>query len=154
MRDKIRPLSELLKIMAAHRAAGKKIVFTNGCFDIIHAGHCQYLQEARALGDILIVAVNSDDSVRRLKPKRPIVPQAQRVVVLSALSAVDYVLIFDEDTPLQVITALRPDVLVKGGDWAKESIVGSAIVPEVHSLPYADGLSTTGIINKILERYS
>ncbi|MEO5359475.1 MAG: D-glycero-beta-D-manno-heptose 1-phosphate adenylyltransferase [Nitrospirota bacterium] len=162
MTNKIRPLNELVKIIAEFRASvnnsvnnkGKKIVFTNGCFDIIHAGHVQYLQEARALGDMLIVAVNSDDSIRRLKPRRPIVPQAQRALVLSALAVVDYVLIFDEDTPFEVISALRPDVLVKGGDWKKEDIVGSSIVPDVYSLPYVAGMSTTGIINKILEAYS
>ncbi|MCG6551432.1 MAG: D-glycero-beta-D-manno-heptose 1-phosphate adenylyltransferase [Candidatus Magnetominusculus sp. LBB02] len=131
-----------------------KIVFTNGCFDLIHAGHVKYLQEARALGDMLIVAVNSDNSVRRLKPQRPIVPQAERAFVLSGLAAVDFVFIFDEDTPLEAITALRPDVLVKGGDWKKEAIVGSAIVPEVYSLPYLDGMSTTAIINRILETYN
>ncbi|WP_420265267.1 D-glycero-beta-D-manno-heptose 1-phosphate adenylyltransferase [Candidatus Magnetominusculus dajiuhuensis] len=152
--DKICPLNELIKIVGEKRAEGKKIVFTNGCFDLIHAGHVRYLQQARGLGDILIVAVNSDDSVRRLKPRRPIVPQAERVVVLSALAAVDFVLIFDEDTPFETIAALSPDVLVKGGDWKKEDIVGSAIVPEVYSLPYVAGMSTTGIINKILERYN
>ncbi|MBF0458518.1 MAG: D-glycero-beta-D-manno-heptose 1-phosphate adenylyltransferase [Nitrospirae bacterium] len=158
MKDKVLSLYELLRIVGEIRAGGKghrsKIVFTNGCFDIIHAGHIKYLQEARALGDILIVAVNSDDSVRRLKPRRPIVPQAERALVLSALEAVDYVLIFNEDTPLETISALRPDVLVKGGDWKKEDIVGSALVPEVYSLPYVEGMSTTGIIDKILEAYN
>ncbi|KWT91116.1 D-glycero-beta-D-manno-heptose 1-phosphate adenylyltransferase [Candidatus Magnetominusculus xianensis] len=162
MTNKIHPLNELVRIIAEFRASvnnsvnnkGKKLVFTNGCFDIIHAGHVQYLQEARALGDMLIVAVNSDDSVRRLKPRRPIVTQAERALVLSALAAVDYVLIFDEDTPIEVISALRPDILVKGGDWRKEDIVGSSIVPDVYSLPYVAGMSTTGIINKILEAYS
>ncbi|MBF0487581.1 MAG: D-glycero-beta-D-manno-heptose 1-phosphate adenylyltransferase [Nitrospirae bacterium] len=152
--DKIRPLNELIKIVGEKRAEGKKIVFTNGCFDLIHAGHVRYLQQARGLGDILIVAVNSDSSVRRLKPRRPIVQQEERAVVLSALAPVDFVLIFDEDTPFETIDVLRPDVLVKGGDWKKEDIVGSAIVPEVYSLPYVAGMSTTGIINKILERYN
>ncbi|MBF0319259.1 MAG: D-glycero-beta-D-manno-heptose 1-phosphate adenylyltransferase [Nitrospirae bacterium] len=154
MPDKIRTIEELAEIVAEIRAAGRKIVFTNGCFDILHAGHVQYLQEARGLGDILIVAVNSDDSVRRLKPLRPIVPQAQRAAVLSALAAVDFVVIFAEDTPFKTISALRPHVLVKGGDWQKKDIVGSDIVPEVHSLPFVDGISTTGIINKILDTYS
>lgn len=158
MKDKVLSLDELLRVVGEIRAGEKKerskIVFTNGCFDIIHAGHVKYLQEAKALGDVLIVAVNSDDSVRRLKPHRPIVGQAERAIVLSALAAVDYVLIFDEDTPLETIMALRPDVLVKGGDWKKEAIVGSALVPEVYSLPYIEGMSTTGIINKILEAYN
>lgn len=152
--DKVRRLNELVEIVGKARQGGMKIVFTNGCFDLIHAGHVKYLQEARALGDMLIVAVNSDNSVRRLKPQRPIVPQAERAFVLSGLAAVDFVFIFDEDTPLEAITALRPDVLVKGGDWKKEAIVGSAIVPEVYSLPYLDGMSTTAIINRILETYN
>lgn len=131
------------------RAEGKKIVFTNGCFDIIHIGHVRYLREARKLGDVLIIGLNSDSSVNRIKPGRPVNLQSHRAEVLAALEMVDYVTIFDEDTPYELITYLRPDVLVKGGDWKKENIVGSDIVPEVHSLPYIKGISTTDIINKI-----
>lgn len=131
------------------RADGKKIVFSNGCFDIIHIGHVRYLRETRKLGDVLIIGLNSDSSVKRLKPKRPINPESQRAEVLSSLEMVDYVTIFDEDTPYELIKYLRPDVLVKGGDWKKEDIVGSDIVPEVHSLPYIEGISTTEMVERI-----
>ncbi|MDA8214863.1 MAG: D-glycero-beta-D-manno-heptose 1-phosphate adenylyltransferase [Nitrospiraceae bacterium] len=131
------------------RAEGKKIVFTNGCFDIIHIGHVRYLKEAKRLGDVLIIGLNSDSSVKRLKPKRPINPESHRAEVLSSLEMVDYVTIFNEDTPYELIKHLMPDVLVKGGDWKKEDIVGSDIVPETHSLPYISGVSTTEIINRI-----
>ncbi|WP_333656325.1 D-glycero-beta-D-manno-heptose 1-phosphate adenylyltransferase [Dissulfurispira sp.] len=128
---------------------GKKIVFTNGCFDIIHIGHVRYLREAKKLGDVLVIGLNSDSSVNRLKPKRPINPESHRAEVLSSLEMVDYVTIFNEDTPYELIKHLMPDVLVKGGDWKKEDIVGSDIVPETHSLPYISGVSTTEIINRI-----
>ncbi|MCE5312837.1 MAG: D-glycero-beta-D-manno-heptose 1-phosphate adenylyltransferase [Nitrospiraceae bacterium] len=139
----------LQEAVAALKAKGKRIVFTNGCFDIIHTGHVRYLREAKKLGDILIVGLNSDTSVAGIKPGRPVNPQDQRAEVLSALEMVDYVAIFDEDTPYNLIKLVRPDVLVKGGDWKKEDIIGSDIVPEVHSLPYIAGVSTTDIINKI-----
>lgn len=132
------------------KALGKKIVFTNGCFDLIHFGHVRYLREAKALGDVLVVGLNSDDSVRRLKPSRPVIPEAERTEVLAALEMVDYVTLFQEDTPYELISLLRPDVLVKGGDWKKEDIVGADIVPDVRSLPYVDNISTTGIIERIL----
>lgn len=128
---------------------GKKIVFTNGCFDIIHIGHVRYLKEAKKLGDVLVIGLNSDSSVNRLKPGRPINPEYQRAEVLASIEMVDYVTIFNEDTPYELIKYLRPDVLVKGGDWKKEDIVGSDIVPEVHSLPYIEGVSTTNIVSKI-----
>ena len=131
------------------KADGKKIVFTNGCFDIIHIGHVRYLREAKKLGDVLVIGLNSDSSVSRLKPKRPINPESHRAEVLSSLEMVDYVTIFNEDTPYELIKHLKPDVLVKGGDWKKEDIVGSDIVPEVHSLPYISGISTTEIVNRI-----
>ncbi|MDI6728802.1 MAG: D-glycero-beta-D-manno-heptose 1-phosphate adenylyltransferase [Thermodesulfovibrionales bacterium] len=131
------------------RAEGKKIVFTNGCFDIIHIGHIRYLKEAKKLGDVLVIGLNSDSSVSRIKPGRPINTENNRAEVLSSLEMVDYVTIFDEDTPYELIKHLKPDVLVKGGDWKKEDIVGSDIVPEVHSLPYISGISTTEIINRI-----
>lgn len=132
------------------RAEGKKIVFTNGCFDIIHIGHVRYLREAKKLGDVLVIGLNSDSSVSRIKPGRPINTENHRSEVLSSLEMVDYVAIFSEDTPYELIKHLKPDVLVKGGDWKKEDIVGSDIVPEVYSLPYIKGVSTTEIINKII----
>jgi D-beta-D-heptose 7-phosphate kinase/D-beta-D-heptose 1-phosphate adenosyltransferase len=128
---------------------GLKIVFTNGCFDIIHAGHVRYLREARSYGDILFVGLNSDRSIRSIKIDRPIVPEQGRAEVLSALDMVDYVIIFDQETPFDLIKSIGPDVLVKGGDWKREEIVGSDIVKEVHSLRYHEGLSTTDIIKKI-----
>lgn len=131
------------------RRAGEKIVFTNGCFDIIHSGHIQYLQQARSHGSILIIGVNSDASVGRIKPGRPVVEQDGRMEVLSALEMVDYVTLFDEDTPYETIKLIMPDVLVKGGDWKIDDIVGADIVKEVYSLPYIPGISTTGIIERI-----
>jgi D-beta-D-heptose 7-phosphate kinase/D-beta-D-heptose 1-phosphate adenosyltransferase len=136
------------------RSRGMKVVFTNGCFDILHEGHVSYLKEARALGDVLVVGLNSDDSVRRLKgPERPVNGEASRAAVLSGLEAVDYVCVFEEDTPYELIKALRPGVLVKGGDWDTDRIVGSDIVAsyggEVRSLAFREGHSTTGIIHRI-----
>lgn len=128
---------------------GGKIVFTNGCFDIIHIGHIRYLKEAKNLGDVLIVGLNSDRSVSAIKPGRPVNPQDQRAEVLASLEMVDYVVLFDEETPYELIKLIRPDVLVKGGDWKKEDIVGSDIAKETLSLPYIKGISTTGIIEKI-----
>ncbi len=130
-------------------ADGKKIVFTNGCFDIIHIGHIRYLKEAKKLGDILIIGLNSDLSVSRLKPNRPINTESQRAEVLSSIEMIDYITIFNEDTPYELIKYIKPDVLVKGGDWKKEDIIGSDIAPEVYSLPYISGVSTTEIISKI-----
>jgi len=136
------------------RSAGKTVAFTNGVFDLLHPGHVRYLRRARGLGDALIVGVNSDRSVRANKgPTRPITPEDERVEILLALSAVDAVVIFDEDTPHAVISALQPDVLVKGGDWKKENIVGSGFVEsyggKIKSLAYIKGLSTRGLIDKI-----
>lgn len=128
---------------------GKKIVFTNGCFDIIHIGHIRYLRDAKKLGDVLIVGLNSDSSVSKIKPGRPINPEGHRAEVLSSLEMVDYVTIFNEDTPYELIKYIMPDVLVKGGDWKIKDIVGSDIVEEVYSLPYIDGISTTNIMEKI-----
>ena len=136
------------------RAAGKKVVFTNGCFDILHRGHVDYLQKARALGDALIVGLNSDASVQRLKgPLRPVVSEEDRAFVLSALAVVDYVTIFGEDTPYELIRAVVPDVLVKGGDWAVEAVVGKDVVEaaggRVQTIAFVPGRSTTGIIERI-----
>jgi len=139
----------LQKIVAGAQSHGRKIVFTNGCFDLIHTGHIKYLRQAKALGDILVIGLNSDASVSRIKPKRPINPQEQRAEVLSSLEMVDYVALFDEDTPYELIKFLKPDILVKGGDWKKEDIVGSDIAGETHSLPYIEGVSTSEIIEKI-----
>jgi len=131
------------------KAEGKKIVFTNGCFDIIHLGHVRYLREAKRLGDVLIVGLNTDRSVSLLKKNRPVIPDLQRAEVVASLGMVDYVTLFDEETPYELIRFLRPDLLVKGGDWNKEDIVGSDIVAETLSLPYIHGVSTTAIIEKI-----
>ena len=146
---KILTLKELVSELARLRAQGRRIVFTNGCFDIIHVGHVRYLREAKALGDLLVVGLNSDSSVAKLKPGRPVNSEALRAEVLAALEMVDYVTLFTEDTPYELIRALKPDVLVKGGDWKKEDIVGADLVAEVHSLPFVEGMSTTGIIDKI-----
>ena len=130
-------------------AAGKKVVFTNGCFDILHIGHIRYLRDAKALGDLLIIGLNSDKSVSKIKPGRPINPEGHRAEILSSLETVDYVTLFDEETPYELIKLLKPDVLVKGGDWKKEDIVGSDIAKETRSLPYVKGISTTKLIEKI-----
>jgi rfaE bifunctional protein nucleotidyltransferase chain/domain len=131
------------------REDGRKLVFTNGCFDIIHIGHVRYLREAKALGDVLFIGLNSDSSVSSIKPGRPVNPQDQRAEVLASLDMVDYVVIFDEATPYELIKLIQPDVLVKGGDWKKEDIVGNDIAKETFSLPYFPGVSTTEIIERI-----
>ncbi len=140
--------------LAGWRAAGARVVFTNGVFDLLHRGHAEYLAEARALGDRLVVGVNSDASVRRLKgPTRPLVAAADRLALLEALRCVDLAVVFDEDTPLALIEAVRPDVLVKGGDWAVERIVGRESVEarggRVLSVPLREGLSTTNLVERI-----
>ncbi len=150
---KIKDWQTLREIIKGLKAKGKRVVFTNGCFDILHAGHVAYLRQARTLGDVLVVGVNSDESVSRLKPLRPIVPLSERLEVLSALEMVDYLVVFEEDTPYELIKTIKPDVLVKGGDWKVEDIVGSDLVKETYSLPYRQGLSTTEIINRIIKRY-
>jgi rfaE bifunctional protein nucleotidyltransferase chain/domain len=150
---KLQDRKNLKAICAKLRAKGKKIVFTNGCFDILHRGHVRYLKQAKKLGDILVVGLNSDSSVSTIKPGRPINNERDRAAVLAALCAVDYITIFGEKTPYTLIKALRPDVLVKGGDWNREDIVGSDIVGDTYSLPFVKGASTSGIIRKILERY-
>jgi rfaE bifunctional protein nucleotidyltransferase chain/domain len=140
---------ELKHILQGLKAQAKRVVFTNGCFDIIHIGHVRYLREARTFGDLLVVGINSDRSVSIIKPDRPVNSQDQRAEVLASLEMVDYVTIFDEETPYELIKSLQPDVLVKGGDWKKEDIIGSDIAKETHSLPYIKGISTTEIIEKI-----
>jgi D-glycero-beta-D-manno-heptose 1-phosphate adenylyltransferase len=138
---------------------GKKVVFTNGCFDLLHVGHVRYLKAARELGDCLVVAINSDDSMRALKgSERPIIPEEQRAEILAALSCVDYVIIFEELDPFRLISLLQPDVLVKGGDWAPEQIVGREEVEarggKVLSLPLVEGIGTSAIISSILNKYA
>lgn len=147
-------MSALEKFLKENR--NKKIVFTNGCFDILHRGHVTYLSEAKKLGDILIVGLNSDASVKKLKgPERPINNELDRQYVLSQLKAVDFVEIFDEETPLNLILKIEPNILVKGGDWKIDQIVGAKEViqngGEVFSLNFVDGYSTTSIIHKIQE---
>jgi len=146
---KIVDWNELKEVVDRFKASGKKIVFTNGCFDIIHIGHVRYLKQAKALGDMLVVGLNSDRSVSRIKPNRPINSQDHRAEVLSSLDMVDYVTLFDEETPYELIKFLQPDKLVKGGDWKKEEIVGSDIAQETYSLPYIEGVSTSEIIERI-----
>lgn len=146
---KVLSWNELKETVDRLKADVKKIVFTNGCFDIIHIGHIRYLKEARTLGDVLVVGLNSDKSVSMIKPKRPINPQNYRAEILSSLEMVDYVTLFDEETPYELIKFIQPDILVKGGDWKKEDIVGSDIVKETLSLPYIKGISTTKIIERI-----
>lgn len=154
IKDKILCQTKLLQIVKELRQDGERLVFTNGCFDLMHAGHAQYLQEARGFGDILIVGLNSDASVRRLKGKqRPIIDQENRAFMLAALQSVDYVVIFEDDTPFSLIQAILPDILVKGGDWAVDEIVGSDIVSQnggqVYSIALREGLSSSLIIQKI-----
>jgi D-glycero-beta-D-manno-heptose 1-phosphate adenylyltransferase len=149
-------LTELLTARAQLRQTGRRVVFTNGCFDLLHPGHVRYLQQARALGDALIVALNSDRSVRALKgPARPILKEDERAEVMAALACVDFVTIFDEPTPREIITALLPDILVKGGDWSIDTIVGREEVEaaggQVMSLPFVDGVSTSDVISRILQ---
>ncbi|MDP8203604.1 MAG: D-glycero-beta-D-manno-heptose 1-phosphate adenylyltransferase [Candidatus Tenebribacter mawsonii] len=154
MKSKLKTWEEITSIVKELKSNNKKIVFTNGCFDILHAGHVKYLAEAKELGDILILGLNSDSSVKRLKGNdRPINNEHDRAVVLSALCSVSYIVIFDEDTPYELIEIIKPDVLVKGGDWKPEEIVGQDIVNsyngEVKSLSFIEGKSTTDIIEKL-----
>lgn len=147
-------LPELIARKASWRESKTTVVFTNGCFDLIHAGHVRYLAAARSLGGALVVGLNGDASVRRLKgPSRPIVPENERAEILAAFECVDAVTVFDEETPLQLIEALTPDVLVKGGDWPLEAIVGREHVEShggrVLSLPLLEGRSTSSVISRI-----
>jgi D-beta-D-heptose 7-phosphate kinase/D-beta-D-heptose 1-phosphate adenosyltransferase len=158
LKEKIKSKEDLHGIIKKLKRKGKKIVFTNGCFDLIHLGHIRYLEKARSLGDILVVGVNSDRSVRSLKgPERPILPEEERTEILSSLTCVDYITTFDELTPLELISVLQPHILVKGGDWKKEEIVGREVVEksggEVVILPFIEGSSTSNLIGTILKRY-
>ncbi|MEJ5286713.1 MAG: ADP-heptose synthase / D-glycero-beta-D-manno-heptose 7-phosphate kinase [Candidatus Kapaibacterium sp.] len=147
-------INDIENICNEIRSKGNKIVFTNGCFDLIHIGHVRYLTEAKKLGDVLIVGLNSDDSVRRLKgSNRPITPQEERAEILDALKPVDIVVVFEEDTPIELIKKVRPNVLVKGGDYTLEQIVGADLVKstggEVIVIPYVKDKSTTNLIEKL-----
>jgi len=157
LRDKIKSLKELKEIVEFHKREGKKIVFTNGCFDLIHVGHIRCLEEGKKRGDLLIVALNSDRSVRSIKdPPRPIIPQEERAEIVSALESVDYVTIFDQGDPLEIIISIKPDVLFKGGDWDLDTIVGREVVEsyggKVLSLPLVPGTSSTQIITTIVQK--
>jgi len=145
---------EAVAFIAGRRSQGRVVVFTNGVFDLLHPGHLRYLKAARALGDVLIVGLNADSSVRRNKgPERPITPQEERAEILSALDCVDAVVFFDEDTPAAIVAALQPDILVKGADWPADQIVGRDTVEarggRVVRIPVEPGYSTTGILEKI-----
>ncbi len=158
MKEKIKERKELSRIIKGLKAKGKRIVFTNGCFDILHLGHVRYLEKAKALGDILVVGVNSDSSVRKLKgPKRPILPERERTEILSGLGCVDYITIFNEADPLKLIDSLKPNLLVKGGDWTREQIVGREVVErsggELIIIPFVKGASTSNVIDTILKRF-
>ena len=157
--NKIYTREELKKIIDRHRKEGKKIVFTNGCFDILHVGHTRYLTEAKKQGNILVLGLNSDESVRSLKGKeRPLIPENERADVIAALESVDYVTIFHELTPLELIEYLKPDILVKGGDWKEKDVVGRELIEKwggrVIIIPEVKGSSTTNIIEKIMQVYS
>ena len=157
MKNKIKDKEDLKKVVERVKKEGKRIVFTNGCFDLIHVGHTRYLEDAKKLGDILIVAVNSDQSVRAIKGnKRPIITEEERAEVLSALQCVDFVVIFDEPDPLNIISLLKPDILVKGGDWGKDAIIGREVVESIGGkvvrIPEIKGASSSSIIDKIVSR--
>jgi D-glycero-beta-D-manno-heptose 1-phosphate adenylyltransferase len=158
MQSKILELKDLIVTLKSLRESGKRIVFTNGCFDILHAGHVRYLGEARAKGDVLVLGLNSDASVKSIKSdNRPVVSQDQRAEVLAGLACVDYITIFDEADPLSLIQAIKPDILVKGADWEEKNIIGSDVVKayggEVVRIKLVPGISTSSIIRRILKFY-
>ncbi len=162
--NKILSRNDLRERVAQLKREGKRIVFTNGCFDILHIGHVRYLEEAKGLGDILVLALNSDASVRSIKgPLRPVVPQDERAYIMASLEVVDYVTIFDEETPLTLIEDIVPDILVKGGDWTPDTVVGGetvaqrggrvVIIPQVSESSTGTAASTSGVIDRILRTY-
>ncbi len=158
MDEKIINREALKEKLQALKRGGKKIVFTNGCFDFLHVGHVRYLKAAKAQGDVLVVGLNSDGSVRQIKgPRRPVVPEDQRAEILASLACVDFVTLFDEPDPAMIIRFLMPDVLVKGADWAKDAIVGRDIVEgtggQVVRIPLTEGVSTSDLIEKILDSF-
>jgi D-beta-D-heptose 7-phosphate kinase/D-beta-D-heptose 1-phosphate adenosyltransferase len=152
--DKLRSLDELISITAQARQKGKAVVFTNGCFDLLHRGHVHLLRQAKAAGDLLIVALNSDRSIKTIKgPARPILPEADRAELIGAMEMVDYIVIFDEPDPYKLIAAIQPTVLVKGGDWSETEIIGADLVARwggrVAVVPYLTGFSTSEMIERI-----
>jgi len=152
--QKFHSAKKTAEIIKKLKDQGKKIVFTNGCFDLIHVGHISLFQKAKTLGDVLIVAINSDKSLAGLKgPKRPLVCQTDRVKLLSAIDVIDYIVIFSEQTPYNLLKKLTPDVLVKGGDYKIEDIVGREFVKKVYRYPLVKGKSTSNLIKLIVERY-
>ena len=152
IKEKIITLSSLLKKLPGLRRQGKIIAFTNGCFDLMHIGHVKYLEDAGQGNRILIVGLNSDSSISRIKgPSRPIVIQKSRAAVLAALESVDFVVIFNEDTPYKTIAAIKPDILIKGADWKGKSVVGEDLVKKVEFIKFVQGFSTTNIIEKIIK---
>lgn len=155
LEDKVLSQEAMEGVLSEWRRKGKKIVFTNGCFDILHTGHITYLQKARALGDKLIVGLNSDASVKRLKgEKRPVIQEQDRAYMLSALQFVDLIILFDENTPYHLIEKIKPDILVKGGDYKKEEVVGREFAEHLEIIPFIEGYSTTGILNSIIQNQS
>jgi len=162
--DKILSREDLRERIETLRGEGKTIVFTNGCFDILHVGHVTYLNRAKGLGDILVLALNSDSSVEAIKgPSRPVVPQNERAYIMASLDMVDYVTIFDEETPLELIEHIEPDILVKGGDWSEDTVIGRewvekrggkvVIIPQFNESATDHPASTTNIIKKIIDAY-
>ncbi len=156
--EKLKTFEEVVRIRQQMRREGRKLVFTNGCFDILHAGHVRLLNQARAMGDALVLALNSDRSVRAVKGEnRPIVPEAERAEVVAALACVDYVFLFDDLTPQRIIDAIVPDILVKGADWGISEIVGRETVEKaggvVRSIPVVEGASSTSIIERIISQF-
>jgi rfaE bifunctional protein nucleotidyltransferase chain/domain len=154
VRDKLKRLEELEPLLATAKARGQRIVFTNGCFDILHRGHLRLLRTAKALGDLLIVAVNSDRSIKQIKDSsRPVISQAGRAELIEALEMVDYVILFDEADPCRLLAALKPDILAKGGDYGRDTVVGADIVERnggrVVVIPFLEGFSTTEIIERV-----
>lgn len=152
--EKVKSLDELETLTAAARTNGKIVVFTNGCFDLLHRGHIYLLREAKALGDLLVVAINSDQSVKAIKgPTRPILAETDRLELIASMEMVDYVVLFDEPDPYNIISILRPHILVKGGDWSAEEVIGGDLVQgnggKVVVVPYLKGFSTTEIIAKL-----
>lgn len=158
LEKKIQDLRRLKKLISILKTRRKKIVFTNGCFDLLHWGHVKYLQDAKKKGDILVVGINSDSSVKRIKEeKRPVVNEKDRLRLVAALESVDYVVLFKEDTPLKIIKFIKPDVLVKGADWNKNNIVGRDIIlsygGRVSTIKFVKGYSTSNLIKKIAKRF-
>lgn len=162
--DKILSRENLREKLETLRDEGKRIVFTNGCFDILHIGHVKYLNRAKGLGDILVLALNSDSSVKSIKgPLRPVVPQDERAYIMASIDMVDYVTIFDEDTPLELIEYIEPDILVKGGDWSEDTVVGResvekrggkvVIIPQFNETSTDHPASTTSVIERIIIAY-